>query len=119
MSDDIEFQMTYPCYFLCGDRGGLVCITVNFFTCLCLFTDINKLNAFQQNQQRDRESDLAFPLEIAFAPCHNGDELIERLTVAEKELADLDVHHLAINPVPDEPVPYFTIRAFVEALSQD
>jgi hypothetical protein len=119
MSDDVEFQMTYPCYFLCGDRGGLVCITVNFVTCLCLFTDLNKLNTFQQNQQRDRESDLAFPLQVAFAPCHNGEELIERLTVAEKELADSDVQYLAINPVTGEPVPYITIREFVEALPRD
>src|SRR5215475_10032099 len=79
MSDEVEFQMTYPCYFLCGDRGGLVCITVNFVTCLCLFTQLGKLQAFKQAQSINASPDLAFPLEVAFATCDNAAQLISRL----------------------------------------
>jgi hypothetical protein len=98
MSDDIEFEMTYPCYFLCGERGGLVCITVDFVTCLCLFTDPKKLKTFQEEQVRSHPDDIAFPLEIAFAACHTRDELVDRLDAAETELASAGVHHVAINP---------------------
>ena len=119
MSDEVEFQMTYPCYFLCGDRGGLVCITVNFVTCLCLFTELAKLHAFQQSQPTNAPPDLAFPLEVAFATCHYASELIDRLNTAEKELATSKVDHLAINPSPGEPVPYISIRAFIEALPRE
>jgi len=119
MSGEVEFQMTYPCYFLCGDRGGLVCITVNFVTCLCLFTELAKLHAFQQSQPTNAPPDLAFPLEVAFATCHNASELIDRLNAAEKELAASKVDHLAINPSPGEPVPYISIRAFIEALPRE
>src|SRR4051794_38320184 len=87
MSDEVEFQMIYPCYFLCGDRGGLVCITVNFVLCLCLFTHLAKLHAFQQSQSANAPPDLAFPLEVAFATCHNASELIDRLNAAENEFA--------------------------------
>src|SRR5262245_25304514 len=83
MSDEVEFQMTYPCYFLCGDRGGLVCITVSFVTCLCLFTQLGKLQAFQRAQFANASPDLAFPLEVAFATCDNAQQLISRLQAAE------------------------------------
>jgi hypothetical protein len=119
MSDDVEFRMTYPCYFLCGDRGGLVCITVDFVTCLCMFTDAAKLQAFRQDQAARRQSDIAFPLEVAFAVCHNYDELIDRLTTAESELAATGIQHLAINPAPGEPAAYITIREFIEALPRE
>ncbi|HEX3599536.1 MAG TPA: hypothetical protein VHU84_05300 [Lacipirellulaceae bacterium] len=119
MSDEVEFQMTYPCYFLCGDRGGLVCITVNFVTCLCLFTELAKLQSFQQSQPTNAPPDFAFPLEVAFATCQNASELIDRLSAAEKELAASKVAHLAINPRPGEPVPYISIRAFIEALPRE
>jgi hypothetical protein len=119
MSDDIEFQMTYPCYFLCGDRGGLVCITVNFVTCLCLFTQLGKLQTFHRAQSAAASSEPAFPLKVAFATCDNADELINRLTAAEIELSASKVTHLAINPAPGEPVPYITIREFVAALPRE
>ncbi len=119
MTDDIEFQMLYPCYFLCGDRGGLVCITVDFVTCLCLFTDMDALRTFQQDQNPRQQGNIAFPLEVACVTCHIQDELIDRLTAAEEELAKSGVHHLAINPAPDQPVAYVTIREFIDALPQD
>jgi hypothetical protein len=119
MSDDVEFRMTYPCYFLCGDGGGLVCITVDFVTCLCMFTDAAKLQAFQQDQVARQPSDIAFPQEVAFAACRNYDELIDRLTTAESELAASGIHHLAINPAPGEPAGYISIREFIEALLRE
>jgi hypothetical protein len=119
MAADVEFRMTYPCYFLCGDRGGLVCITVDFVTCLCMFTDAAKLQAFQEDKLARQQSDIAFPMEIAFAVCRNYDELIERLNTAESELAASGIHHLAINPAPGEPTAYITIREFIEALGRE
>jgi hypothetical protein len=116
MSDEVEFQMTYPCYFLCGDRGGLVCITVNAVTCLCLFTQLGKLHAFQQAQSTNASSDVASPREVAFATCDNAEQLVDRLKAAEIELAASKVGHLAINPTSGEPVAYISIRDFIAAL---
>src|SRR5262245_4481121 len=118
MPNDDQFRMTYPCYFLCGDRGGLVCITVDFVACLCLFTDIARLQSFQQDPQQRRQEESAFPLELACVACHTNEELIDRLAVAEAELAASGVHHLAINPSPGQPVAYVTIREFIETLPQ-
>lgn len=119
MSDDVEFRMTYPCYFLCGERGGLVCVTVDCVTCLCMFTDAARLQAFQEDRVARQQDDIAFPLEVAFATCHSYDELIDRLTKAESELAASGIHHLAINPAPGEPAAYITIREFIAALPRD
>jgi hypothetical protein len=119
MSDEVEFQMTYPCYFLCGDRGGLVCIAVDFVTCLCLFTQLGKLQTFQKAQSAIASPDLAFPLEVAFATCDNAEELISRLKAAELELAASKVSHVAINPAPGEPIAYIAIRDFIAALPRD
>jgi hypothetical protein len=113
---DVDFRMTYPCYFLCGESGGLVCITVDCATCLCLFTNAEALRNFQQEYQKQPPSNSPFALEVACAACHNYDELISRLNTAEIELADSDIRHLALNPQPNAPVLYATIREFVERL---
>lgn len=119
MSDEVEFQMTYPCYFLCGDRGGLVCITVNAVTCLCLFTQLGKLQTFHQAQSSGAAPGSASPPKVAFATCDNAQQLISRLQAAERELAASKVSHLAINPAPGEPVAFIAIRDFIAALPND
>ena len=65
------------------------------------------------------QDDIAFPLEVAFATCHNHDELVDRLTTAESELAASGIHHLAINPAPGGPAAYIAIREFIEALPRE
>jgi hypothetical protein len=119
MSDEVEFQMTYPCYFLCGDRGGLVCITVDSVTCLCLFTQLGKLQTFQRAQSPGASPDSSSSPKIAFATCDNAAELINRLSAAEIELTASKVSHLAINPAPSEPIAYIAIRDFIAALPRD
>jgi hypothetical protein len=119
MHDEVDFHMTYPCYFLCGDRGGLVCITVSFVTCLCLFTNLKALQSFQQEQRRQQHDSIAFPLEDSFVACHTRNELIDRLNAAESELALSGVHNLAINPEPGQPIAYITIGEFNDALPKD
>jgi hypothetical protein len=116
MPEDDSFRMAYPCYFLCGDRGGLVCITVDFVACLCLFTDTDTLQSFQQDPQQLQQNGMAFPLEVACVACHTYQEIIDRLNVAEAELAASGVHHIAINPGAGQFVAYTTIREFIEAL---
>jgi hypothetical protein len=118
MHDNVDIPVTYPCYFLCGNRAGLVCITVDFVTCLCLFTDLNKLQAFQQEQCRNEDRDIAFPLEVTFLTCHTRDELVDRLNAAETELASWGVHHLAIDPEAGQPIAYISIRDFIDALAE-
>lgn len=120
MSDDeLEFQMTYPCYFLCGDRGGLVCISVDAVICLCLFTQLGKLHTFQRAQSAASSSASADQPQVTFATCDNSAELIDRLKSAEVELAASKVCHLAINPAPGQPIPYISIADFIAALPRD
>lgn len=114
--DDVEFRMTYPCYFLCGDRGGLVCITVDSVTCLCLFTQLGRLHTFQKGQSAGAPLASASQSDVTFATCDNAEELIDRLKSAEVELAASKVSHIAINPAPGEPIAFISIHDFIAAL---
>jgi hypothetical protein len=116
---DIDFVMTYPCYFLCGDGGGLVCITVDNADCLCLFTDTDVLRNFHQDMQSKQEDYKPFALEVSFVTCHTYGELMERLTCAEADLETSGIHFLAIDPTPGKPILYTAIREFIEQLTPE
>lgn len=118
MSDD-EFHMTYPCYFLCGNRGGLVCINVNGVDCVCFFTEVATLQAFERSQRLQLKNAPDIPMQVAFIKCDDRDELISRLIAAKRDLAATDVQHLAINPITGQPIAFIGIADFVAALRAD
>ena len=116
MSDDAEFVMTYPCYFLYGDSGGLVCNTVDGNDCLCLFTSPVILQKFQQFRQRQLHGASHVDRQAPVATCNNYDELIGLLKSGEGELAKIKVFHIAIDPQQGQPILFAPIRDFIEQL---
>jgi len=116
MPDDVEFVMNYPCYFLYGNGGGLVCNSIDGHDCLCLFTSPVILQRFQQFKQRQQDGSNQFDLQAPVATCNNYDELIGLLKSGEAELAKIKVFHIAIDPQLGQPLMYTTIRDFIEQL---
>jgi hypothetical protein len=119
MSDDAEFVMTYPCYFLYGSSGGLVCNNVDGHDCLCLFTSPVILQKFQQfllSEQRDTDQ---INSQVPVATCNNYDELIGLLKSGEAELGKIKVFHIAIDPQKGRPTMYAPIRDFIEQLPRE
>jgi hypothetical protein len=115
MPDDADFVMTYPCYFLYGSSGGLVCNNVDGHDCICLFTSPVILQRFQQFKQQ-HEGQSQGNLHVPVATCNNYDELISLLKSGEAELAKIHVFHIAIDPQQEQPTMYTTLRDFIEQL---
>src|SRR4051812_16351457 len=100
MADDIEFHMTYPCYFLYADQGGLVCSIVDGRDCLCLFTSTPMVQRFQHAKQLLLHGPNQVDLEVVVDKCDDYDALIARLKSGETDLATAGVRHIVIDPVP-------------------
>jgi hypothetical protein len=117
MPDDIDFVMTYPCYFLYSeDHTSLQCNTVNNHECLCLFTSEIAVQRFQQAKNLHLHGPEHVDLEVAVDPVADYDGLIGRLKSGEADLAKCGIRHLAIDPVPGQLVLYIEIREFIEQL---
>ena len=119
MPDDAEFVMTYPCYFLFGDDGGLTINTVDGNDCLCLFTSTETVQAFQRAKNLSMHGPEHVDLEVGVATNSDYDGLIGWLKSAESELAVSGIRHIVIDPVPGRPVLYTFIREFIETLPRD
>lgn len=109
---DIDFVMTYPCYFLLTAEGNLTTIIIDSNTCLCLFTDNDILKTFYREKFGSSTEDR----EISVVECLGYDGLIETLKEHEAELALHNVFHLAIDPTLGKMVGYVLIREFIEQL---
>ena len=116
MSHDIDFVMTYPCYFLFGESGGLQCNTVDGKECLCLFTSKETVQRFHQILQHQLHGPHLEFLMASVDECPDYDGLMDRLKSGEAELAASGIGHIVIDPVPGRPVCYAPIRDFIEQL---
>lgn len=114
--NDSDFLMTYPCYFLCGEGGGLQCNTVDGKDCLCLFTNLEVLQQFWTTMHQQVHGPAAANLTVAFDTCDDRDGLLNRMKSGEKELAKAGFRHIVINPRQGWPAQYVTIRDFIEYL---
>jgi hypothetical protein len=119
MSDDAEFVMTYPCYFLYGNSGGLVCNNVDGHDCLCLFTSPVILQKFQQFLLAQHPGSNHGDSQAPVTTCNNYDELTNLLKSGEAELEKIKVFHIAIDPQKGQPTMYAPIRDFIEQLPRE
>ena len=114
-----DFVMTYPCYFLLGDGGGLQCNVVDGKDCLCLFTSLEKLTHFRTTMLEQKRPPTTGGLQVGIDTCHNYDELISRLKSGVSELEAAGINYLAIDPVQGQRVLYCAIRDFIEDLPRE
>ena len=114
-----DFVMTYPCYFLFGDGGGLQCSVVEGKDCLCLFTTLDKLLLFHTTMLQQQRQVTNGELQVEIDTCNNYDEIISRLRSGVSELESAGIYHLAIDPIPEQRVLYCAIRDFIEDLPRE
>ena len=113
---DAGFQLSYPCYFLYGNEGGLITNPVNGQQCLCLFTNTEALQRFKQATNLYMHGPEHVDLEVATDEVEDRDGLLNRLTNAEADLAADGIRHISIDPVPGQPTSYAAIREFIEMI---
>jgi hypothetical protein len=113
---DAGFQLTFPCYFLYGNEGGLVTNPVSGQQCLCLFTSTEAVQRFKQWTNLFMHGPEHVDLEVATHEVEGREGLLERLTNADADLAASGIRHTSIDPVPGQPTPYGTIREFIEMI---
>ena len=109
-------EITYPCYFLYGDEGGLQCNVVDGNTCLCLFTSVATLQRYRQSMQLQKHGLEHVDLQVAVDEVPDYDGLIDRLKSGVDDLEKSGIYHISIDANPGQPVGYTTIREFIEQL---
>jgi hypothetical protein len=119
MPSDAEFVLTYPCYFLYGDSGGLVINNVDNHDCPCLFTSPVILQKFQRFKQQQLHGANYVEQQVPVCTCTKYDALIGLLKNGESELAKIKVFHIAIDPQQGRQTLYTTIRDFIEQLPRE
>ena len=118
MADDVEFEMTYPCYFLYAEGGGLQCNTVDGHECLCLFTSAPIVQRFHTAMMTQHHGSQHGWREVAVDTVDDYGGLIDRLKSGEADLAASGIRHIVIDPSPGYPVMYTTVRDFIEGLPE-
>jgi hypothetical protein len=116
MADDVEFEMTYPCYFLYAEGGGLQCNTVDGHECLCLFTSAPMVQRFHTAMMTQHHGPQHGWREVAVDTVNDYDGLIDRLKSGEADMAASGIRHIVIDPSPGYPVMYTSVRDFIEQL---
>lgn len=107
---DVDFVMTFPCYFLQTERGNIESVVVNGDTCICLFTDSDILETWYQ----EKYSANFIPRTADVVKILNIGELRGTLEEIHPQLVAQDVYHLVIDPTPGKLVGQVTIREFLD-----
>ena len=106
---NVEFAMTYPCYFLLTGSGNPESIISEGDRCLCLFTDRDLAESFYKEKYGDNFASPAVDV-IAF---HSAEALVNTLENWTSQLNAQGVRHLAIDATPGRAVGRAVIREFV------
>ena len=107
---EIDFAMTYPCYFLLKQNGEPDWIVSESGCCICLFTDWHLAETFYKDR---------YGVDLATRPTavmifENQKNLTTTLAQSERQLAETGLRHLAIDATPKKPVATSLIRDFIE-----
>jgi len=111
---EIDFAMTYPCYFLLTKRGNPETVISEGVRCVCLFTDSDLIEPFY----KDKYGNAIEAVEIEVMPIENRESLLTMLREIEIELAEQNVYFLAIDVTPNKMVGRVLIRKFIEDLEK-
>jgi hypothetical protein len=109
---DIDFAMSYPCYFLERDDGGLEDVLIDGKHCLCLFTDDDILKSFYKAKHGVSPLDRT----ITTIECQDYDQLMACLDGFEEDFAKPNCNFLAIDPTAGKMAGYVEIGEFKREL---
>ncbi len=93
---DVDFAMSYPCFFLLTERGNPESVISDGDHCICLFTDRDNGEKFYKGHYGDNF--VTRTVEVIEMP--NRLRLLARLRELEPQLAVQNVCHVAIDPTP-------------------
>ena len=111
---DIDFVMTYPCYFLLTQAGNPEALLVDGNKCVCLFTDRDLVESFY----KDKYGDDFVSRTIEAFTCNCKDALLNTLREWEQQLAARGVSWLALDATPRKMVGTVRIHEFVEEIER-
>jgi len=111
---DIDFVMTYPCYFLLTEGGNPESVTSEGDRCVCLFTDRDLVESFYKEKYGDNFRSRA----INVLTFESKEALINTLCAWEPQLSAQDVSCVAIDATPGRLVGRVLIRDFLDEIKR-
>ncbi len=107
----VELKPAVPVYLLLKDDGTAETVVLGGDRCLCLFIDLNLLQAFY----RSLYGGDFVTRDVGTIKFDGPDELRGFLRKNEMGLAGQGVRHFAVNPAPDRPIDRVPLHAFIDA----
>jgi hypothetical protein len=112
---DVDFAMTYPCYFLLTGAGNPESVTFEGDRCICMFTDRDLVESFYKGTYGDNFTSRT----IEVLTCDCKEALINTLCSWKPQLTAQDVFYLAIDATPGRLVGRVLIREFVHEIERE
>lgn len=109
---EVDFLMTYPCYFLLTEKENPESVVIDGERCICLFTDIHLVEPFY----KDKHGDNFATRQIQTWTMTERIGLLKTLKDWQPELAPQNVTHVAIDATPGKQTSYVTIAELIEDL---
>lgn len=106
---DIDFVMTYPCYFLLTEKMNPESVIIRDDLCVCLFTDYDLVESFY----KEKYGKHFVIRKIQVIEVKNQPGLVDFLTEKQPELAQENVLYLAIDTSPGKMVGRVLISEFI------
>ena len=106
---DIDFVMTYPCFFLLNENGNPESVIIDGLYCLCLFTDFDLVESFYKSKYGNH----FVTKEIDALRCDDRGKLVSFLREEKSNLAEQNVQHLAIDTTPGKMTMCVDIQEFI------
>lgn len=108
---EVDFVMTYPCYFLLTEAGNPEAVVIDGEQCLCLFTDSDLLEPFYKEKYRESIA----PRQVRTWTMSNRLELLSTLKDFQTQLAP-GVVHVAIDASPRKRTIYVRFNELIKDL---
>ena len=107
---DVEFEMTYPCFFIMRENGTPETVHSEGDHCICLFTDRDLGESFF----RGTYGDEFVTKTVNVLGMANQNDLVEYLTRVQSQS---EIDHVAIDASPGKLVGRATISGLIEELA--
>jgi|SRR5579863_807785 len=111
---EVDFVMSYPCYFLLTANGNPETIMVGSDRCVCLFTDRHDVELFY----KDKYGDNFAHREIEVMAFTGKQGLIETLQGMQDDLLANNMRHISVDFCPGKQIGYVEIDEFVRELEK-
>lgn len=109
---EVDFVMTYPCYFLHNASGNPEVVTIDGNACLCLFTDQDLVERFYKHHYGTNYVTRT----IETSRVDTQPNLIALLKAWKAEYGEQGCRHIAIDATPNRQVGYVEFGELIAEL---